>query len=326
VTRPLPFEGRSCQAPRPFAGAVAQLGERLDGIQEVRGSIPLSSTPLALEKTLRRRHAMAVESVTLALRFAVVSSEPKTEAQLQRFTAELARATGISFEPRVVANNADLVSGMMAGELGVVWAAPLVAIELSDAGVATPVVVIERSSRGGYHSALFARSDSRFRKVEDLVDARVAWVSDDSASGYFVPRWHLRSMGYRLSHAFSSEQRLGSHEAVTRAVLAGEADVGATHVGLDPVSGNLVNAPWLALGADPSEVRVLLLVGPIPGDVIAVANGVDAPTRRRLVAALVAMKTDAAGRELFEAGRFDPVPDGHFELLRRLARFSDTRG
>jgi hypothetical protein len=29
---------------RSLAGAVAQLGERLNGIQEVRGSIPLSST------------------------------------------------------------------------------------------------------------------------------------------------------------------------------------------------------------------------------------------------------------------------------------------
>ena len=28
----------------PFQGAVAQLGERLNGIQEVRGSIPRSST------------------------------------------------------------------------------------------------------------------------------------------------------------------------------------------------------------------------------------------------------------------------------------------
>ena len=29
--------------PRPFSGLVAQLGERLDGIEEVSGSIPLGS-------------------------------------------------------------------------------------------------------------------------------------------------------------------------------------------------------------------------------------------------------------------------------------------
>ena len=32
-----------------FHGAIAQLGERLNGIQEVTGSIPVSSTQLALD-------------------------------------------------------------------------------------------------------------------------------------------------------------------------------------------------------------------------------------------------------------------------------------
>jgi hypothetical protein len=35
---------RSDGAPDGFIGAVAQLGERLNGIQEVVGSIPISST------------------------------------------------------------------------------------------------------------------------------------------------------------------------------------------------------------------------------------------------------------------------------------------
>ena len=38
------FGGRALYAPLPSAGAIAQLGERLNGIQEVRGSTPLGST------------------------------------------------------------------------------------------------------------------------------------------------------------------------------------------------------------------------------------------------------------------------------------------
>jgi hypothetical protein len=34
-----------------LCGAIAQLGERLNGIQEVRGSIPRSSTNLLLQST-----------------------------------------------------------------------------------------------------------------------------------------------------------------------------------------------------------------------------------------------------------------------------------
>jgi hypothetical protein len=36
------------------SGAVAQLGERLNGIQEVRGSNPLSSTKELINRNLRR--------------------------------------------------------------------------------------------------------------------------------------------------------------------------------------------------------------------------------------------------------------------------------
>ncbi len=35
------------------SGAIAQLGERLHGMQEVSGSIPLSSTKFRIEKEMR---------------------------------------------------------------------------------------------------------------------------------------------------------------------------------------------------------------------------------------------------------------------------------
>ncbi|MBK8998850.1 MAG: phosphate/phosphite/phosphonate ABC transporter substrate-binding protein [Myxococcales bacterium] len=259
------------------------------------------------------------------LKFAAVSAESTTADSLARFCEKLGRATGLSVQPRLLGSYAELKAGTLAGELDVVWAPPLVAIDLEDEAAAQSVVVVHRSARAGYYSALFARTESRFTRPEDLRGARAAWVSKDSASGYFVPRWHLRSMGIRLAEAFASEALLGTHEAVTRAVLGDTADVGATHVALDPVTGNLASAPWLAQGVAPSAVRVLLLVGPIPGDVIAVSQRVDAASRRQLVAALVAMKEDESSRNLFEAGQFDPVPEGHLDLLRRLARFRETK-
>jgi hypothetical protein len=50
-------KGRSCGKLREFGGAVAQLGARLDGIEEVVGSNPIGSTknsnelPGAVQKT-----------------------------------------------------------------------------------------------------------------------------------------------------------------------------------------------------------------------------------------------------------------------------------
>lgn len=258
------------------------------------------------------------------LRFAVVSSEASTREALGRFCAKLREVTALEVEPVLLGAYSELLEGALEGGFELTWAPPLVAIDLEDAGVGHAAVVVHRSARAGYYSALFVRADSRVTKVEELDRARVAWVSPESASGYFVPRWHLRSMGVGLAQAFSDERHYGSHEAVTRAVLDGSADVGATHVALDPLTGKLSSAPWLALG-QPTSVRVILLVGPIPGDVIVIHVSVDAAVRRQLVAALVAMREDEASRGLFEASQFDPVPDGHLDLLRRLSRYSETR-
>ncbi len=259
------------------------------------------------------------------LTFAAVSADAATGEALEQFCAKLARATGLAFEPRVLGSYAELRDSALSGSLDLVWAPPLVAVDLEDAGCADSAVVVHRSTRAGYYSALFAKAESRLNAVEDLLGVRAAWVSKESASGYFVPRWHLRSLGLRLEECFGDETILGSHEAVTRAVLEGRADVGATHVGLDPVTGKLASASWLALGFPPNSVRVLLLVGPIPGDVIAVGRHVDGSSRRRIVAALVATRDDLTSQTLFEASRFDPVPDGHLGLLRRLSRFRETR-
>jgi ABC-type phosphate/phosphonate transport system substrate-binding protein len=258
------------------------------------------------------------------LTFAVVSAEPSTAGALEVFCRQLGQFASLELRPEVLSSYEELHQGTIDGRFHVIWAPPLVAIEVEDEGAAQSVVVVHRSTRAGYYSALFARNDSPFENVEALRGARVAWVSRESASGYFVPRWHLRSLGVSLDSAFSSEVVLGTHEAVTRAVLEGAVDVGATHVGLDPVSGQLASAPWLAL-APAATVRVLLLVGPIPGDVIAISRRVDAAARRRLVAAMVSMRHDESSRALFEATQLDPVPDGHLDLLRRLAKFSETR-
>jgi hypothetical protein len=49
-----------------FNGAIAQLGERLNGIQEVRGSIPRSSTIIGL-KSLKMNELLLIAAVALHL-------------------------------------------------------------------------------------------------------------------------------------------------------------------------------------------------------------------------------------------------------------------
>jgi phosphonate transport system substrate-binding protein len=262
-----------------------------------------------------------------ALVFAVVSSTERTELALGQFCRRLSVATGLDISPCVVPSYAALINDTLAGKVQLGWAAPLVAVDLEDRGAVVPLVVLMRGVRAGYHAALFARADRPYRRIEDLQGLTVAWVSRESASGYFVPRWHLRSLGVDVGRAFQRELFCSSHEEVVEAVASGAADVGATHVGLEPVSGQLAAAPWLDLGLPASSMRVLLLVGPIPGDLIVAASSVPAAARQRLVAAFLGLRDDHDGmaQSVFQATRFDPVPDGHLDLLRRLARFAETR-
>jgi len=181
------------------------------------------------------------------LHFAIVSTDEAVPAALDRFCSKLSFTTGVNVQPMVLSSYAALLERARAGEAQMVWAPPLIAIDLEDEKVASPVVLVQRSTRKGYHAALVARSDSGLRSVDDLVGVRAGWVSPESASGYFVPRWHLRSMGKDLKQVFSEERFCGTHEAVMRAVSDGSVDVGATHVGLDPVTGKLAAAPWLTL-------------------------------------------------------------------------------
>lgn len=260
------------------------------------------------------------------LRFAVVAS-PEARSAARGFARWLGGVTGLPVMADVYGGYSELRDAVVAGAAHVVWAPPLVAIDLEDRHAARSVAVVRRGARAGYHAALFASARSAARRVEDLERVRVAWVSRESASGYVVPRWHLRSLGHRLDALFGSEAFLGSHEAVASAVLTGEADVGATHVGLDPDGRALSSAPWMVAGHPASAARVLVLIGPIPGDVVMVASNISGAEREQIMGALLSVREEPGveASVLFEASRFEPVAEGHLNLLRKLARFGETR-
>src|SRR5262249_2013074 len=121
-----------------------------------------------------------------------------------------------------------------------------------------------RNGVSSYSTALFTREGSRFRTLADLDGVRAAWVDRQSAAGYLIIRALLRSKGIDLERAFAADQFLGAHDAGARAVLEGEADVGATFVYMTPGTETIQSAGWGA-----ARVHVIAHAGPIPSDVIA---------------------------------------------------------
>jgi phosphonate transport system substrate-binding protein len=255
------------------------------------------------------------------LAFAVVSGSSTAERDLQAMCSELAAALMRPVAARVLATYAQLRADVAAGRAQVVWAPPIVAIDLEDAGLATIDLCCTRSGQVGYHAALFTRHASTIENVSDLKGCKAAWVDQHSAAGYVLPRLSIEDAGHDPEALFGEQGFLGTHARVARAVLDGDADVGATYMLLDPETERPLSAGWLEAGAGINGAYVLATAGPIPSDAIVFARSLPADVKAQLVkhvAALPKSVLHAVGR-LLHADGFATAPASHFAALRASA-------
>jgi phosphonate transport system substrate-binding protein len=273
---------------------------------------------------------------TARIRVGIALAGGPTRAQLDAFCWALASATGFEVAAVGLWYYRRLLAAMDVGDVDVAWLPPILAAQAVSNGFATPLALPVRGGVAAYSTALFARQDGPIQSLGDLTGVRAAWVDRQSASGYLLIRAHLRTLGVDLDRAFRSEVFSGSHDAVTRAVIDGDADVGASffHVGAggaptraerpatDPGLGAMLRSPTGAPPARPSapgakaalrpepsspetlragwgdaRVRILAHAGPIPSDVIAANSRLDAAIMERVQRAL----TEARQRSLREA-------------------------
>lgn len=259
----------------------------------------------------------------------IASTDPgPTRALLEGFCSTLGAACHLKVTGVGVSHYNRLLEAIERGEVDVAWLPPILALQATARGLVTPIALPMRRGLACYSTALFTRDEPGPHTPSELSSAKVAWVDRQSAAGYLIIRAHLRSIGIDLSKAFGSDLFAGSHEAVARAVLRRDADVGATFAYFDPKSMNLggaaspVNAGWGS-----AKVRVLAHAGPIPSDVIAVTTAMPADVRKGIQRALVfaqhAGLRQAAGALFGAEGFISPLPE-HLRPLTTLLRELET--
>jgi phosphonate transport system substrate-binding protein len=255
-----------------------------------------------------------------ALTFAVVSRAEGAERDLEALCAELGRALSRPVRARVLPSYAALEEEVGARHAQILWAPPRVAIRLEDAGLVAIALCCTRGGHPDYHAALFTRHAASFEKLADLQGSHAAWVDANSSAGYLLPRMKLVAEGLDPDKLFGRQTFHGTHAEVARAVLAGEADVGATYLSLDPDTGRPVSAGWLDAGAGINGAFILATAGPIPSDAIVLASGLPADLRAALIEQLTALPASApeAMTRLFGADGFAPPRASHFQALRVL--------
>ena len=152
-------------------------------------------------------------------------------------------AAGIRFEPVMTTSYDELAAAIREGEVGLAWLPPIPTIELEAQNVASVLAIPSRRGATTYHSAFIVRRGGP-KTLAELRGRRAAWVQRDSAAGYLVPRMHLAAQGFDVLRFFARELFVHSHTSVIDAVVAGDADVGATFCNVDPVTGKVARSAW----------------------------------------------------------------------------------
>lgn len=244
--------------------------------------------------------------------------EPRVNAFL-RWVGERA---GVRLVRRQARSYDELVELLRSGHLDVAWLPPIPFARLDGEGVVQALVTAERGGIDPYVSVLLARADSSISVLADVRGKRVGWVDPLSATGYVVPRMRLAARfpsGSGDPRVFASETFFGSHAAVAKAILDGVVDVGATYGGFAD-DGTLVRGPFLDVGADARELRVVEAFGAIPPDVIAAHSRMALPIAESLAVAFEQASKDPLALEhvhvLFGAMFFIKKPLVGYDLLR----------
>lgn len=269
---------------------------------------------------------------------ALASDPAAARERLGAFAAALGAAAGLEVTAEPFWHYHNLLDALDSGQVDLAWLPPILAMRATARGRIVPLALPVRSGVSSYSTALFARADGPVRGLGDLVGLRAAWVDRQSAAGYLIIRAALRARGVALEHAFVAEQFLGVHDAVARAVLDKEADVGATFVYPQPGAMNIEGAVSerslvARAGWGDAAVRIVALAGPIPSDVLAANTRVPAAISRAVQRALIEKAPSDGGRlaraaaDLFAAEGFIlPLPEHLEPLAALLAGIEDRTG
>ena len=220
---------------------------------------------------------------------------------LASFVAVAIRETTL---PRVYPDQEALAVALGKGDIDVALMGPLGYLRLDPKAKTQLLVRMVRNGKGTYRSVLFAPPSSKLTSLELLKKSKtplkVAWVETSSATGYVIAKATLLQAGINPAQAFETQDFLGSHDAVCKAVMEGKYDVGATF------SDGAANASKVtgcvgALGKKVDTLKVVAMSSEVPNDVLVSAPKFPQGKVDAIVAAAKATSTTADGKKTLQA-------------------------
>lgn len=203
--------------------------------------------------------------------------------------------TGLKLEFTILSRYGNLIdrfeSESMDGAFFGSFTGALAIQKLGVVPVARPINLDNTSTYQGY---LFVRKDSGIRTFREMKGKKMAFVEKATTAGYVFPLAYLRKNGITdISNFFSEYFFAGSHDAAIKAVLDGNADIGAAkHSMYDRVRIE-----------DPRVDKELVIIAespPVPSNGLCVRKGLDEKIKQKLKKALLDLDSDPEGAAVLQ--------------------------
>jgi phosphonate transport system substrate-binding protein len=167
------------------------------------------------------------------LNFGVISSENEADrvARHQKFLAYMERTLRTKLRMHNATDYAGTIEGLKARKLEFARFGPASYAQawLVTGGKVEPMAVqTDSDGFAGYHAVIVVKTDSPYRRVEDLQGKSVAFADPNSTSGYLAPRYFLKEAGFDPTTHFGRTGFAGSHENGVIAAINGTYDAAAT--------------------------------------------------------------------------------------------------
>ena len=252
-------------------------------------------------RTSRRALLLATPALALApraraqgrpMRFAVGPFQPTagdTRRAYEPFFSHLAAAVGRPFELTVTTDWAGIAVALANDQVDCAWMGPWGFVLAKDRAGAEALAVVKYQGRPTYHAIIIARPELAFPNFP--ADARgrsISFADAGSTSGWLIPSYWFRTQGIDPK-AFFRYRDGASHPANVTAVANGQVDLATDY------DRNL--AAMIAAGrVREDQVSVVWRSDPLPNDALAVRRGLEAPMKRALLEAALAIDEATAAR------------------------------
>jgi len=226
--------------------------------------------------------------------------------------AYLAERLGREIEIVVTTDYSSMIEAMRFGRIEVGYFGPLsYVLAKSRAPEIEPFAVGVVDGAPTYRSILIAHADGPVKTYDDIRGLPFAFGDQASTSSHLAPRTVLARAGlkgdidYKVVH-------LGKHDAVARAVAAGQVPAGGLSEQIFKV---LVERGKI----DAARLRVLGYSDPLPNYPMTL-QGYLAPGLKAAIRAAFLDLDDPEIIGLFRVERLDPTDDSAYDVLRDMAR------